>query len=297
MPPLTAKEIKRLEAKTECKTPGCGGLGHIKGHLHPTHSCLNDCPYSPRNIRSAESAIPDRLQTSSARTVPPSLGSGVRKRKRPKYLAESEGTDEPDEQVSAKISLTPNQPTNSSLHCENNSLASVTKRQVNVPNSIRREVFRPTHLNGDDEDFSSSCSASGGPSPEKRRKTPINWARNVQPLKNKLQQTRVHGLGSSGNGRGTMDRRRVETWTPRQVADFVASILTTQSAGSRLIEEEVDGESFLMLTQTDLIQHLGFRLGPAVKLANAILLIKSQGGDSNIFNHTPYRNHRRERTT
>ena len=49
-----------------------------------------------------------------------------------------------------------------------------------------------------------------------------------------------------------------------------------QFAGSRLIEEEVDGESFLMLTQSDLIQHLGFRLGPAVKLANAILLIKSQ---------------------
>ena len=61
-------------------------------------------------------------------------------------------------------------------------------------------------------------------------------------------------------------------------------------AGSRLIEEEVDGESFLLLTQSDLIQILGFRLGPAVKIVNTILLINNghngtngHGGD--IRNH------------
>ena len=47
-----------------------------------------------------------------------------------------------------------------------------------------------------------------------------------------------------------------------------------------MLEEEVDGESFLMLTQPDLIQILGFRLGPAVKIVNTILLINGGDGSS-----------------
>ena len=44
---------------------------------------------------------------------------------------------------------------------------------------------------------------------------------------------------------------------------------------NRLLEEEIDGEAFLMLTHTDLVKNLGFKLGPAVKIFNTILMIKS----------------------
>ena len=45
--------------------------------------------------------------------------------------------------------------------------------------------------------------------------------------------------------------------------------------GNRFLEEEIDGEAFLMLTQTDLVQSLGIKLGPALKIFNSILMIKS----------------------
>ena len=44
-----------------CPTPGCHGVGNIKGPRYPTHNTLDACPYSPKNI-SSDSLIPDRLQ-------------------------------------------------------------------------------------------------------------------------------------------------------------------------------------------------------------------------------------------
>ena len=69
-------------------------------------------------------------------------------------------------------------------------------------------------------------------------------------------------------------RRRVATitasdvavWSPRQVAHFVATIpgvriLNGDEVFHRIIEEEIDGEAFLLLTQTDLVKMLGLKLG------------------------------------
>ena len=43
----------------------------------------------------------------------------------------------------------------------------------------------------------------------------------------------------------------------------------------RLLDEEIDGEAFLLLTQTDLVKALGIKLGPALKIVNTILMIHS----------------------
>ena len=45
----------------------------------------------------------------------------------------------------------------------------------------------------------------------------------------------------------------------------------------RVVEEDLDGEAFLMLSQADMVKTLQVKLGPALKLVNAILLIKSNG--------------------
>lgn len=49
---------------------------------------------------------------------------------------------------------------------------------------------------------------------------------------------------------------------------------------ARFVEEEIDGEALLMLTQDDLLKVLGLKLGPALKVVNAILLIKSNKSSS-----------------
>ena len=49
-----------------CPTPGCHGVGNVKGPRYLSHNSLEACPYSPQNIGS-ESLIPDRLQGSIKR--------------------------------------------------------------------------------------------------------------------------------------------------------------------------------------------------------------------------------------
>ena len=79
--------------------------------------------------------------------------------------------------------------------------------------------------------------------------------------------------------------REVSSWSPRHVANFVTSIpgvvmLNGTTIVQRIIEEEIDGEAFLLLAQADLVKLLGLKLGPAVKVFNAIMLIKS-GSNTN----------------
>ena len=59
------QEVKLSESLQDpstlvCPTPGCHGVGNIKGPRYLTHNSLEACPYSPKNIGS-ESLIPDRL--------------------------------------------------------------------------------------------------------------------------------------------------------------------------------------------------------------------------------------------
>ncbi|NXH22727.1 LMBL3 protein, partial [Bucco capensis] len=43
-----------------CPTPGCNGIGHVRGPRYRTHSTLADCPYSELNL-SREKQLQDRL--------------------------------------------------------------------------------------------------------------------------------------------------------------------------------------------------------------------------------------------
>lgn len=43
-----------------------------------------------------------------------------------------------------------------------------------------------------------------------------------------------------------------------------------------ILFQEIDGESFLMLTQVDLTKVLGLRLGPAIKIYNCIILLRQK---------------------
>ena len=81
--------------------------------------------------------------------------------------------------------------------------------------------------------------------------------------------------------------QEVGSWSPRQVAHFVASLPGVQMLNGddifhRLIEEEIDGEAFLLLTQTDIVKMLGLKLGPAIKVYNAILLILTRSRNSAV---------------
>ena len=43
---------------------------------------------------------------------------------------------------------------------------------------------------------------------------------------------------------------------------------------AKIVQEEIDGEAFLLMTQSDMVNLLGLKLGPAIKIFNALLLVK-----------------------
>ncbi|KRT81389.1 Sterile alpha motif containing protein [Oryctes borbonicus] len=63
-------------------------------------------------------------------------------------------------------------------------------------------------------------------------------------------------------------------WTEDDVMDFVCSLPSCKDHGALFGKHKIDGESFLMLTQQDIVDILNIKLGPAIKLYNSIVLLR-----------------------
>lgn len=70
-------------------------------------------------------------------------------------------------------------------------------------------------------------------------------------------------------------------WTQDDVFEFVNSIPSCRDHSKVFVKELIDGEALLMLTQKDLVDILKFKLGPAIKLYNSILLLRK---NVNLYN-------------
>lgn len=70
------------------------------------------------------------------------------------------------------------------------------------------------------------------------------------------------------------NNRDPRLWNEEDVVEFVSSLPSCKENSSVFQREKIDGEAFLMLTQNDLVDILKFKLGPAIKLYNSILLLR-----------------------
>lgn len=77
------------------------------------------------------------------------------------------------------------------------------------------------------------------------------------------------------------NNRDPSLWSEEEVADFVNSLPSCKDSSEIFLREKIDGEAFLMLTQNDLFDLLKFKLGPAIKLYNSILLLRQ---NVNLYN-------------
>ncbi|CAH0554527.1 unnamed protein product [Brassicogethes aeneus] len=66
------------------------------------------------------------------------------------------------------------------------------------------------------------------------------------------------------------------TWSKSDVAQFVATVPSCDGMGDGFIEQEIDGDALLALTQKDIFDLMDIKLGPAIKLYNSILLLRQQ---------------------
>lgn len=68
---------------------------------------------------------------------------------------------------------------------------------------------------------------------------------------------------------------QVAAWSVEEVFRFVQNLTGCEEQACLFKEEMIDGEAFLLLTQTDIVKIMSIKLGPALKISNAILMFKS----------------------
>ncbi|NXX50511.1 LMBL1 protein, partial [Tricholaema leucomelas] len=69
--------------------------------------------------------------------------------------------------------------------------------------------------------------------------------------------------------------KHVAKWTVEEVVSFIQRLPGCKEHASVFREEQIDGIAFLLLNQNDLVKILGIKLGPALKIYNAILMFKT----------------------
>ncbi|XP_069743098.1 lethal(3)malignant brain tumor-like protein 3 isoform X3 [Narcine bancroftii] len=69
--------------------------------------------------------------------------------------------------------------------------------------------------------------------------------------------------------------RKVAKWTIDEVSDFILSLPGCEEQAKAFKHEQIDGEAFLLLTQTDIVKIMSIKLGPALKIYNSILMFKT----------------------
>ncbi|KAL2103761.1 hypothetical protein ACEWY4_000629 [Coilia grayii] len=68
---------------------------------------------------------------------------------------------------------------------------------------------------------------------------------------------------------------QVASWTVEEVFGFVQNLTGCEEQARLFKDECIDGEAFLLLNQTDIVKIMSIKLGPALKIYNAILMFKS----------------------
>ena len=299
-PPLTPEQCAEdIDNGMGCGTPGCKGYGHIKGPIYTTHHTAYGCPYSVQNVtKDLESLISDRLEVplekkkSKANKIVLNLETlnscdknneeeesevvTKRVRKRRKFF------DEITQPESTKPKMAKTSVDDRGSSAENNvvQVKSTPAEFVGFPsvnsgnalqtsNSISnvcavtaQSASRSCRKN---EDFSVDTMVhqsvfNPGYHPKPTPPLPHSWKRHT------------HIIDTIGHPRAN----EVIHWLPIQVYKLIAKIPGCSHSASKFTEQHVDGEALLMLTQNDLVNLMGIKLGQALKIMAVIFNIKSQ---------------------
>ncbi|XP_031574253.1 lethal(3)malignant brain tumor-like protein 3 [Actinia tenebrosa] len=273
-----------------CPTPGCKGIGHVKGAKYSSHHSTFGCPYSLQNLNK-ESCLVDRLSTNSM-TEESDWSYG--KRDKP-----PNGKDPKDEPVSPNNIGSPNPSCDGSsflpAHWKSKSIS------TGCPSNESSRSARNSHLST--SSFSStkvsiSNASTVGSSLTANNMNSKSTARRHSYKEEKPSTTRpkfvekgiqyispyynTWGYGFARlpvNGRRehyslhdekpSKEKIEMGKWTVEQVEKHVCSLGCPEQA--KLFEEqEIDGEAFLLLTQPDIVNIMKIKLGPALKIFNSI---------------------------
>uniref|UniRef100_A0A8C5UG48 SAM domain-containing protein n=1 Tax=Malurus cyaneus samueli TaxID=2593467 RepID=A0A8C5UG48_9PASS len=204
-----------------CPTPGCQGIGHVRGPRYGTHYTLVGCPYSDVNL-SRENLLQDRLMCHAV-AVPGSAHPS---------LLSPPGCDP----SSCFVLVAP------TWSLALTRLLSFPGPDLDLQQALHQSIFMP--------------SLASNPT----HRLHLFWEQHCRLL------PEVSGLTA----------KQVAKWTVEEVVTFIQRLPGCKEQASVFREEQIDGEAFLLLKQNDIVKILSIKLGPALKIYNAILMFKSQ---------------------
>ncbi|XP_049421468.1 lethal(3)malignant brain tumor-like protein 4 [Epinephelus fuscoguttatus] len=229
-----------------CPTPGCRGVGHIKGAKYTGHHSAFGCPYSDINMRK-EVVLPDRLGGEKVVTlVPVTIYHHGNQSDRRSVQVKTEPRDETlllplgkrrrlTDRLSQPTKFLRVKQEEEELH-----IRALGPAESSMQAALHQSVFL------------SAMSAQPG------RDLSLCW-----------EQHRKLLPGVAG-----VQAETVQHWSIQQVSDFIESIPGCEEHAKQFRDEQIDGRAFLLLTQRDIVRIMSIKLGPALKIYNSILMFK-----------------------
>ncbi|XP_063062817.1 lethal(3)malignant brain tumor-like protein 4 [Engraulis encrasicolus] len=318
-PPLTNTGLSDLKSSVTqgvCPTPGCRGVGHIKGAKYTGHHSAFGCPYSDINMKK-EVVLPDRLGGEKQITFVPV--HFVQKTKRlcaedEEYGEEEEEEDEEEEEGghmdsravlagyegasrvrgrysssggprSAAQALVKSEPGDEPSP-QGHKLLSPLGKRGRLPSRLAQST-KYLRMKEEEDEVEVNNMMTGG--------------RNVDSLQQALHQSVFLSAMSAHPGKDLplcweqhckllpgvagVQASRVAHWTVDEVADFIHSLPGCIEQAKQFREEQIDGKAFLLLTQRDIVKIMSVKLGPALKIYNSILMFKHAEDDQSSSSH------------
>ncbi|XP_069743097.1 lethal(3)malignant brain tumor-like protein 3 isoform X2 [Narcine bancroftii] len=259
-PPISPLDLVEASEQGGCPTAGCKGIGHIKGVKHSGHHSALGCPYSEINLN-RENVLPDRLNGE----MPPVSSPGVPRNKK----VEADGVE--------------------TIPCSSTTTSQGKCSKDNWLSEFAVQGKRSAEDSVSDED--SPCKKSllfaskGRKYPRVGRPMKHPRLKENDDITNKVNcqnENKVPCLPLCWEqhskllpGVAGITARKVAKWTIDEVSDFILSLPGCEEQAKAFKHEQIDGEAFLLLTQTDIVKIMSIKLGPALKIYNSILMFKT----------------------
>ncbi|XP_074203405.1 lethal(3)malignant brain tumor-like protein 1 isoform X8 [Camelus bactrianus] len=224
----------------KCPTPGCDGSGHVTGKF-TAHHCLSGCPLAERNQSRLKAELLDTEASARKRNL-----SSFSLRKKPRHHGQCGGQG-----CRASCPLGPGQ---AQTPCDGSGPSLSRIGRPSKYQKVPKEDF-PT-LTTDIMHQSLFMSAL---SAHPDRSLSVCWEQHCKLLPG------VAGISAS----------TVAKWTIDEVFGFVQTLTGCEDQARLFKDEMIDGEAFLLLTQADIVKIMSVKLGPALKIYNAILMFKN----------------------
>uniref|UniRef100_A0A8C2LT66 L3MBTL4 histone methyl-lysine binding protein n=1 Tax=Cricetulus griseus TaxID=10029 RepID=A0A8C2LT66_CRIGR len=234
--PYGANDVKILPGQAVCPTPGCRGIGHIRGPRYAGHHSAFGCPYSDMNLK-REAALQDRLREQTQTHL--ESDSSHSKSENLRDLNFNGQREEMNSQ--------------SRLVQQAKCLKIKGKEDIDLDNLFREYSAEQVQQVFQRSIFMASMSA------HPFRDLPLGFKQHQKLLPG------VAGIQAS----------QVAGWTVDEVAEFVQSLLGCEEHAKCFKKEQIDGKAFLLLTQADIVKVMKIKLGPALKIYNSILMFRN----------------------